>query len=104
MKTITAAALKKKLDDKEDIVLINTLPKEYFDKKHIPGSINIPTGDLETIAPSKLQDLKQEIIVYCANKECQASPRAGRKLEALGYTHVIDFEDGMQGWEDAGYP
>jgi len=103
MKTIHAKELKKKLDDKEKIVVINVLPKEYFDKEHIPGSINVPADEIETTIMQKVPDLDTEVIVYCSNTECQASPRAARKLSALGYTNVRDFEEGMQGWKDAGY-
>lgn len=103
MKKITAQELKKKIDAKEDFVLINTLPEHYFKQGHVPGSINIPTDDIETEVPGKLQDLDKEIVVYCANVDCQAAPKAGRKLEALGFKHVLDFEGGVKGWVEAGY-
>jgi len=103
MKTINVEELKGKIDSDEKFKLIDVLSKESFDAQHVPKSINIPGGELEEKAPSKLPDKNEEIIVYCSSKTCQASPNAARKLEELGYTNVIDFEDGLAGWKDAGF-
>jgi len=44
-----------------------------------------------------------EIVVYCANRECTASPNLAQRLEEMGYTNVSDFEEGLAGWRSAGY-
>ena len=103
VKIITAQDLKKKLDAKEDFVLVMVLGEEYFKQKHISGSMNIPSDHVSEKAEELLPDKNKEIVVYCANTACQASPTAAKKLEALGYTNIVDFEDGIEGWEKAGY-
>lgn len=103
MKTINAEELKKKVDAGEDFVLVDVLGKESYEGKHIKTSINIPVDEIENRASSELPDKNKEIVVYCASTDCQASPRAGKKLEELGYTHVVDYEAGIAGWQDAGY-
>ncbi|MCH7850804.1 MAG: rhodanese-like domain-containing protein [Nanoarchaeota archaeon] len=103
MKTINVEELKKKIDSDEKFRLINVLSKNSFDGQHIPKSINIPGSELEERSTKELPDKDEEIIVYCASKTCQASPHAVKKLEELGYTNVTDFEDGLAGWQDAGY-
>jgi len=103
MKTISAQELKKKIDDKEDFELVDVLGTESFKSKHIPTSKDIDVGEIEDRAEKELPDKNKEIIVYCASKTCQASPNAAKKLEEMGYTNVIDFEDGLAGWQDAGY-
>ena len=103
MKTINAEELKKKIDAKEDFVLVDVLSKESFEGKHVPSSLSIPVDEIENKASEELPDKGKEIVVYCASTDCQASPRAGKKLEELGYTHVVDYEAGIAGWQDAGY-
>ncbi|PSQ66682.1 MAG: rhodanese-like domain-containing protein [Bacteroidetes bacterium QH_2_64_74] len=101
--TISTDDLKDALEGEHPPVLINTLPREAHEAKHIPGSINVPTDDIEEVerlVPNK----DAPIVVYCANADCDASPTAARTLEELGYTNVIDFEDGYAGWRQAGYP
>ncbi|PXY71479.1 rhodanese-like domain-containing protein [Candidatus Parvarchaeota archaeon] len=103
MKTITAKELKEKIDSGKKFKLVDVLLKNSFDSHHIPKSISIPGDELSSRASKELPDKKEEIIVYCASKTCQASPNAAKKLEEMGYTKIIDFEDGLAGWEGAGY-
>jgi len=103
MKSISAEELKKKIDGKEDFILVDVLGKESYEGKHIPTSINIPVDEIENRASTELRDKNKEVVVYCASTECQASPRAAKKLVELGFTNVVDYEAGIAGWQDAGY-
>lgn len=84
----------------EDFVLINVLPQEKFNEKHIRTSINIPVDSddfvekVKSVAGSK----DRKIVVYCANFECDASPQAAKKLEDAGFTKVYDYEGGTKDW------
>jgi hypothetical protein len=62
--TITAKALKKKMDDGDDYCLINVLPKIVFNAGHIKNSVNIPIGKLETSSEWP-QDKNKPLIFYC---------------------------------------
>lgn len=104
MKALKREELKGMLDRNKPFVLINVLGRKQFEKEHIPDSINVPLEELGKYAEKKLLDKNEKIIVYCAGFECQASPRAAKKLEEMGYTNVHDFEGGMEEWKDAGYP
>jgi len=100
---MTADDLKKALEGEHPPVVINVLPRSAHEARHIPGSINVPTDDIEqveTLVPNK----DDRIVVYCANADCTASPKAAEKLEEMGYTNVADFEDGYAGWRRAGHP
>lgn len=83
-----------------DMVLVDVLPEINHKKMRIPRSINIPVDKIEEVAPIVLPDNQQHIVVYCANRQCQASVNAARKFEDLGYTNVYDYEDGLQGWQE----
>ena len=102
-KKIKANQLKKKIEAGGNFELIDVLNKNSFDVKHVPNSKSIPVSEIENRAPKELPDKNKEIIVYCASKTCQASPTAAKKLVEMGYTKVIDFEDGLAGWQDAEY-
>ena len=102
-KIINAKQLKEKIDSSENFKLVDVLPKQSFDAQHIPKEINILGSELEEKASSELPNKDEEIIVYCSSKTCQASPNAGKILEGMGYTNIVHFEDGLAGWQDAGY-
>ena len=61
---ITTEELKLKIDQNEDLCLINVLPKVIHDTRHIRGSINIPLGKIATSA--QLPEKKDTLLVfYC---------------------------------------
>lgn len=98
----TAEVLYDKLNSNERPVLVNALDEEAYMAKRIPGSINIRTDQADTIR-SIVPDKDQDIVVYCANADCTASPKLAEKLMDMGYTRVWDFEEGLAGWRKAGY-
>lgn len=107
MKTIDTPELQKMLKTDKEFAFINVLGEEAFRKKHIPGSDNIPVSD-ESFT-QKVEDLvdgdkSKTVVVYCANTECTASPTAARKLDEAGFEDVLDYEKGMQGWEEENLP
>jgi len=104
MQTITASELKQSMEQR-DTPVINVLPEEHFDKQHIPGSKNIPVGGDDFVDKVKdlVEDTSQPVVVYCADTDCDASPKAAKKLEDAGFTSVYDFEAGTHGWKDAGF-
>ena len=104
MKTITREELKQKMDNKEDFFLVEVLGEEAYKEWHLPGAIHITVTDIEQEAPTKLPDKNKEIIVYCVSFTCMASPRAAKKLEEMGHTHVVEYSGGKADWEEAGYP
>ena len=100
--TIDVETLNRKLTGGHPPVLINALAEDAYNAKHIPGSINIPADNAEW-AENVIPYRDAEIVVYCANKDCDASPNLAMKLEEMGYTNVSDFEAGLAGWKSAGY-
>lgn len=105
MQRIFAKQIKEILGSREDILIINVLPKEDFNEEHIPGSINIPVSGEEDFV-QKVEALvtnkSRKIVVYCASKECPASEQAAEKLDKAGFSYVLDFEGGMKEWKNAG--
>jgi rhodanese-related sulfurtransferase len=105
MHTLNAMELKRMLDQHEDMVLVNVLDHQAFEKGHVPGSYNVPNSHPALV--SEVEELAggtdRQIVVYCSNSACHASPEAGRKLEGAGFTRVVHFAGGMEEWKQAGY-
>ena len=101
--TITADELNEAFASDRPPVLINALPRAAHEARHIPGSINVPVETIDVVE-ELVPNTDEPIVVYCANADCTASPKAVRQLEEMGYTNVADFEAGYAGWRRAGYP
>lgn len=104
MQPITREQVERRLAADDRVVLIEALAEPNFRKYHLPGAINIPVKDeeFETKAGRAIPDKDTPIIVYCQDQQCQASPTAAKRLEALGYREVYDYEGGKDDWTAAG--
>ena len=82
--------------------IINVLPAEYFEKTHIPGSINIPfdSEDFPQRVKTIVGGTDAPIVVYCASEACNKSKKAGPELIAYGFSNVMCYEGGTKEWQD----
>src|SRR3712207_2656395 len=95
---ISREELKAKLDRGEDVILVEALPPMYYEDAHLPGALNLPHDRVDELAPTLLPNKSARIVVYCANAPCPNSGIAARRLTALGYTSVLEYDDGKQDW------
>jgi rhodanese-related sulfurtransferase len=101
---ITGQELKRRIDNREDLVILEALPFKYYRKAHIPGAIHFAPEDPKAFAEKALPDKNAQIIVYCADSSCGNSEEAGRRLLELGYRNVFEYSEGKAGWIGLGYP
>ena len=102
--TISREQIKAMLDSGEPITLVEALPRQYFDKHHLPGAINLPHDEVSERAAELLPNRDALIVVYCASAECKNSTIAREALEQLGYSNALEYVEGKQDWLEAGYP
>ena len=101
--TITREALQQKLDQKEPFHLVEVLSEEEFRRLHIPGAVHIQFNRIGTEATRRFHKT-DEIILYCMDPHCRASPIAAEKLENLGFTNIAIYSGGKQDWAEGGLP
>jgi rhodanese-related sulfurtransferase len=99
--SVSTAYVKKLLDDKEKVVLIDARPKRVFDKGAIPGALNIPDSEFEKHVDKLPADKATPLIYYCGGLECVLSDKSAVKARALGYTSVKTYSEGYPAWEKA---
>lgn len=104
MDTISREDLKAKLDRGDPFLLVETLPPESYEESHLPGAVNLPPDRIRHDVEELLPDKSRTIIVYCGSPSCDASEKAGRALEEMGYESVLDYAGGKSDWIDAGLP
>ncbi len=52
-------------DSDRRFYLVDTLPREAYEFRHLPGALNLPLEDVEARAAEVLPDKSAEIITYC---------------------------------------
>lgn len=99
--SVSTAYVKKLLDDKEKVVLIDARPRRVFEKGAIPGALNIPDSEFDKHVDKLPADKATPLIYYCGGLECVLSDKSAVKARALGYTSVKTYSEGYPAWEKA---
>jgi len=102
IREISLEDLKRRLEKKEDFVLVDVREKEEYRAGFIPGAVSVPRGFLEMQIESKVPDKSADVVVYCAAGS--RSALAAQTLAALGYTHVASANPGFTRWKDSTFP
>jgi rhodanese-related sulfurtransferase len=113
-KVVPADELKKWLDAKRKLVVVDTLPAdERAALGHIEGSVNAPMpksekeltpADKERLLAAAGPDKDAAIVLYCGFVACRRSHHGARILLENGYSDVNRYPAGIVGWMEAGYP
>jgi rhodanese-related sulfurtransferase len=53
-----------RLLERDDVQLVEVLPREEFEDEHLPGAINVPLRHIEREAGGRL-DRNRPVVVYC---------------------------------------
>ena len=100
---VSVAHIKKLLDEKAPITLVDARPKERkYDLGHIPGAISLPDSQFDKLAAQVLPaDKAAALYFYCEGVTCVLSNNSALKAIKLGYTNVKVVPEGYPGWEKA---
>ncbi len=99
--TVNREELRQEIEE-GNVVVLEALPPEYYDKEHLPGAQNLPLSDLDQRVARLVPDKDQAIITYCSNDACENSAIAAARLRDLGYRNVRKYPGGKQDWIEAG--
>jgi rhodanese-related sulfurtransferase/polyisoprenoid-binding protein YceI len=104
--TIDQTELKRWLDEKRELLLLDVLPGDCFSGQHLPGARNACVYELTFLDQVRAftADKTKPIVVYGTSANSRASSEAARKLVQVGYTNVRDFRGGLQEWLQSGLP
>lgn len=93
--------LKKKVDAKEKVFVLDVRTPEEYKDYHIKGARNIPVKELPKRVGELPKDKDAEIVTHCESGF--RSAHAAIFLKAYGYTKVKNLELGIHEWREEGY-
>lgn len=102
--------LEEKLQQAEPPLLLDVREAHEFDALHIPGSICVPRGILESACdweydetvPELAAGRGREIIVIC--RSGNRSILAAHTMQRMGFKNVASLKTGVRGWNDFEQP
>jgi rhodanese-related sulfurtransferase len=93
--------LSKRLDDGEQLVLIDVREPAEWASGTIPGAQPVPRGMLESQVDAQVPR-DATVVLYCGGGG--RSALAARSLKEMGFDKVESLEGGFGAWAAAGYP
>jgi rhodanese-related sulfurtransferase len=99
LEPVTRKELTRRLQDGEDVVVLDVRPAVEHAAGHLPGAISIPVAELR----QRLAELPgdREIVAYCRGPYCAFAHDAVALLRQEGF-QARRLEDGLPEWESAG--
>ena len=95
---IEPTIVKKKMETKSDIILLDVRTKEEYEGElgHLDGAILIPVQELDDRINELIKFKEKEIIVYC--RSGNRSVTGGKILLDNGFKNVKNMPGGMRKW------
>lgn len=102
MKKIDADELKNKIDNKENLIIIDVRNPQELSRGVIPGSINLPLDKFEDEIEDIVLDKNAEVYLYCLSGS--RSMMAAEIMDNLDYKNVYNLNSGMLAWSIKHFP
>jgi rhodanese-related sulfurtransferase len=77
--------------------VVEVLPRREYEKRHIPGAISLPLGQLAARARRQL-DPDRPVVAYRYDSLCDLSGRAAARLESLCFIDVYNYQSSKVDW------
>jgi rhodanese-related sulfurtransferase len=98
---IPPTELKRLLESRRKLVILDSRPWEEYQRMNIPGAIDVPGAELVYRTPDLAPDADTLVVVNCAGRT--RSIIGCQSLRNAGWKEVVALKDGTMGWELAGF-
>jgi rhodanese-related sulfurtransferase len=99
LEPVTREELTRRLQDGDDLVVLDVRPAAEHAAGHLPGAVSIPVGELRRRLAELPAD--REIVAYCRGPYCAFAHEAVAMLRQEGFS-ARRLEDGLPEWQAAG--
>lgn len=95
-------AVKARMDDNPDALMIDVRTPEEFKQCHVPDSLNVQPFELGNNMDEKKQYLDTKVYLMCLSS--QRAAMAARTMKQLGFSNVAVVKGGLKLWKKRGLP
>jgi membrane protein DedA with SNARE-associated domain/rhodanese-related sulfurtransferase len=101
---ITPEELKRRLDAREDVIVIDLRHSLEFDAEPqtISGAVHMDPADLEEAVEVIPRD--REIVLFCSCPNEATAAQMALRLRSRGITKIRPLAEGLDGWRKRGFP
>ncbi len=103
-RVITAKELAGWVEEKKDLVIVDTLPEEHYRSAHLPGAQNACV--YQVIFLDRMAEIVPDkgglVVLYGSSERSLEALVAAEKLARAGYGNVFALAGGMKSWREMG--
>ena len=99
LEPVTRQELARRLQDGDDLVVLDVRPAAEYAAGHLPGAVSIPLAELRRRLAELPAD--REVVAYCRGPYCAFAHEAVAVLREAGVS-ARRLEEGLPDWEAAG--
>jgi rhodanese-related sulfurtransferase len=92
--------LNRAIQQGEDLAIIDVREAEDYRKGHIPGAVNLPHTEWDTLNGLRKDALN---VLYCYTHVCHLAATAAEQFASKGYS-VMEMDGGFEAWKDNDLP
>lgn len=101
IQNMSVIELKEKLDNKEELVLVDCREQGEWDEGHIDQALFIPLSEFKTKWEEELKDKEATIVMQC--RSGRRSLNACMLLLEEGFSNLYNLEGGILAWQENGF-
>lgn len=104
--TLSCKELYQWITEERDFIIIDTLPPEFFQSRHLSGAHNACVFEISFIDQIReiVKDVNACIVLYDSSNRSRGAESAAEKLSAANYSQLYVLSGGIEEWEGSGYP
>lgn len=88
------------IDEGENINIIDVRESEDFKKGHVPGALNLPKPQWDTLSCLRKDAVN---VLYCYTQTCHLAAKAAVQFADAGY-QVMEMDGGFEAWKENDLP
>jgi len=96
-KTVSSDELRNIVKNKSSLIF-DARTGKYDTGERIPGAKTLSADSSADEVVKAIPDKNASIVTYCANLQCPASNNLANHLKKLGYTNIMEYPEGIEGW------
>jgi rhodanese-related sulfurtransferase len=102
--------LAEQIEHGRDMLILDVREPYEFQAMHMPASVNVPRGILESAVdygyeetmPELVEARERYVVVVC--RSGYRSLLAAKTMKAMGYANPVSLKTGLRGWKDYEQP
>ena len=98
--TILPKELLEMMNQNKELIIIDRRIKEFFNKGHIRGAVNLPYTSMKTMNKVLKNEMSKDIVIY--SEDGERSKKICDILTNLGFSRIKNLHGGVKNWTESG--